>query len=117
MIDRIMKALVITIVRRQMVAGERVTGAPTAWNLAGRGSEGYARLLALAARCLEGDMPACIPCRGAWDEVPPVAEGATLRGRVPSRSLRHLSGFASGSTHINSTARHRTGTTLTGGTA
>ena len=69
MIDRIKRALVIAIVRRQLVAGQRVTGAPSAWNLAGRGSDSYARLLALAARCLEGDVPACIPCRVRPDRV------------------------------------------------
>ena len=69
MIDRIKRALVIAIVRRQLVAGQRVTGAPSAWNLAGRGSDSYARLLALAARCLEGDVPACIPCRVRRDRV------------------------------------------------
>ena len=63
MIDRIRRALVIAIVRRQMVAGERLTGAPSAWRLAGKGSESYARLLAFAAQALEGDVPACIPCR------------------------------------------------------
>ena len=53
MIDRIRRALVIAIVRRQMVAGERLTGAPSAWKLAGKGSESYARLLAFAAQALE----------------------------------------------------------------
>ena len=36
MIERIRRAVVITIVRQQMVAGERVTGAPSAWKLAGK---------------------------------------------------------------------------------
>lgn len=69
MIDRIKRALVIAIVRGQMVAGVRVTGAPSAWKLAAKGSDSYARLLALAARCLEGDVPACIPCRVRADRV------------------------------------------------
>ena len=63
MIERIKRALVIAIVRRQMVAGERLTGAPSAWKLAGKGCESYARLLAFAAGALEGDVHACIPCR------------------------------------------------------
>ena len=63
MIERIKRALVITIVRRQMVAGEKVTDAPSAWALAGRTAEAYAGLLSLAAWCLEGETPACVQCR------------------------------------------------------
>ena len=63
MIERIRRAVVITIVRQQMVAGERVTGAPSAWKLAGKSKVGYARLLSLAGWSLEGETPACIACR------------------------------------------------------
>lgn len=62
-IDRIKRALVITILRQQMVAGERVRGAPSAWMLAGKGYEYYANFLALAMWCFEGETPACCRCR------------------------------------------------------
>lgn len=63
MIERIRRALVITIVRRQMVAGERVKDAPSAWALAGRSEDSYAKFLSFAAWCLEGEVPACTECR------------------------------------------------------
>ena len=63
MIERIKRAVVITIVRQQMVAGERVTGAPNAWKLAGKSEATYSRLLSLAGWSLEGETPACIRCR------------------------------------------------------
>ena len=69
MIERIRRAVVITIVRQQMVAGERVTGAPSAWKLAGKSEVGYARLLSLAAWSLEGEVPACIRCRVRAEKV------------------------------------------------
>ena len=48
---------------KQMVAGERVTGAASAWMLAGKGYEYYANFLALAMWCFEGETPACSRCR------------------------------------------------------